>query len=152
MLKYPTMITALFISLLLLCTLWDIKTLRIPNLLSLGGFAILLTLQWIIGEEFPKSFLFSAFLSFVIMLSLVLGTRGKLGMGDAKLTLSIAGVLGLYYWFISLAIASVIALITALVLLGCKKMDKETPIPFAPFLSLGAMLSLWLMKEGYFAL
>lgn len=146
-----TVITKLFFLLiLLLAAVIDIKYYRIPNPLSLGGSILLFTLQWIDSVQFPKAFLFSSLISFGIMLLFILLTKGKLGMGDAKLSLLTGGVLGLYYWLISLFIASSIALLVILPVLKYKKKGRKTPIPFAPFLALGALAALFLKKEGYF--
>jgi len=136
---------------LLLASAIDLKHFKIPNWLTLGGTLLLFLLQWINIKQFPQTFLFSSLISFAIMLLFILLSKGKLGMGDAKLSLLTGGYLGLYYWLISLFIASTIALAVILPVLKWKQKDKNTPIPFAPFLSLGALVALFLQKEGYFA-
>lgn len=140
-----------FLLLLLIASAIDLKRYKIPNLLTLGGTVVLFVLEWIYSGHFPKAFLISSLFSFSIMLLFIFLSKGKLGMGDAKFCLLTGGYLGLYYWLISLFFASAAALLLMLPILKWKKKDKSTPIPFAPFLSLGAIIALYLQKEGYFA-
>lgn len=141
-----------FILCLLSASLWDLKTLRIPNLLSLGGFVLLLILRWIEGGLFPGEFLIQGLICSTIMIFFFALSRGKMGMGDAKLSLSIGGTLGLQSWLYSLTAASFSALLAALLLIRFRKMDRKSPIPFAPFLAFGGILFYWISPEDLFAL
>lgn len=145
------MILLPFALILISASIIDYKTFRIPNYLTLGGFLALFALKWYTFSQFPVDFILSALISFALLAILSFMTKGKMGMGDAKLSLSIGGVLGGYYWLISLFIASTVALFYALFAIKCAKISKESPIPFAPFLSVGALVAFWLMKENFFA-
>jgi prepilin signal peptidase PulO-like enzyme (type II secretory pathway) len=127
----------------------DIRERRIPNYLTLGGFLLILLVKILIGNNSVSPYLISSALSFAVMAGVSLLTRDKLGMGDVKLSLSIGGILGVYYWLISLFLASLTALIFVFPFLLSRKMKRSDPIPFAPFLSLGALLTLWLKGKGY---
>ena len=140
----------LWLLLLILATFFDISKNKIPNLLSILGFPTLSILYICLKENNLFKFLLSSITATIIMILLSLFTKGKLGMGDAKLTLITSGMLGLYYWFISLLIASLSGLFIALILIKKNKWTTKTPIPFAPFLSFGAILALWLKTEGLF--
>lgn len=144
--------TALFSIILIASSIIDIKTQKIPNIITISSFLLFFLLYWINDAKFPTNFIIQALITFIIMLILCIISKGKLGMGDVKLTLTIGGVLGIYYWFISIFIAAFSALFFIVIALILKKIDKKAPIPFAPFLSAGALISLWLLKENYFAL
>lgn len=64
----------------------------------------------------------------------------KIGGGDVK----IFGVLGLFFGFEStlliLFIACLTSLLTSLILFYFKKISKQTPLPFAPFIFLGSFI------------
>ncbi|MDC7224656.1 MAG: A24 family peptidase [Spirochaetales bacterium] len=125
----------------------DLKTYRISNLITLGGFIVLITLKGFYIKTFPGSFLISSLAAFSVMLIFFFISKGKLGMGDVKLSLITGGVLGLYYWFISLFLASLTALLILGTLIFLKKWAKEKPFPFGPFLSFGA-LAAWGLQKG----
>jgi len=139
-------------TLLIIATIIDLRTFTIPNWLTLGGITMILLLETIRHQTLPLTLLLSALSSFILMLLLSLLSRGKLGMGDVKFSALISLQLGFYYWLISLFVASLSGLFVAVFCIFYKKMDKNTPIPFAPFLSFGAVMALLLSRGGYFAL
>lgn len=128
----------------------DIKSKKIPNFLTLGGFVLFLALVIFKGWKQVLSYLLSAVIVFIFMGGISLLSKNKLGMGDAKLSLAVGGILGVYYWFISLFVASLsaLAMIFSLLLLG--KSKRNQPFPFAPFLSLGALAAFYLKEQGLF--
>lgn len=79
-------------------------------------------------------------------LFLVLGVigRGALGMGDIKL----AGVIGIMVGYpgvlYALIVGALLGGIAAVVLLVTRKATRKTAIAYAPYLSLGAIIILWL--------
>jgi leader peptidase (prepilin peptidase)/N-methyltransferase len=68
--------------------------------------------------------------------------KGGIGLGDAKLSAFICALLGLWGWVFSVFIASLSGSILALAMM--RRMRKIDKIPFAPFLSLGCMIALFL--------
>lgn len=81
-------------------------------------------------------------LGLVIMLLVALVSRGGIGWGDVKM----AGLVGLLTGFplviVSLLLAVVSGGLVAAVLLVLKVKQRKQTIPFGPFLSLGAMVTL----------
>ena len=69
-------------------------------------------------------------------------TRGAIGIGDALIT----GVIGLYLGFYQTLAVIIYALfisgIVSLVLFIMKKVSRQTPLPFAPFLTAGFLVSV----------
>ena len=73
-------------------------------------------------------------------------SRGKIGLGDAKLSAFMAVVLGFIGWITAIFFASLTGLIFGLILIKLGKIDKKERIPFGPFLASGAILS-FLIKD-----
>lgn len=76
--------------------------------------------------------------------TLLLGRRG-FGLGDAKLVLSSAAVLGWLGWavvFLGLMVAFAAAALTGLVLLATRRVRWSGHLPFGPFLILGGFVAL----------
>lgn len=118
----------------------DMKKQEIPNSVLLYFLALgLLRL----GLDWPNhlSYLSAFLLMGGLLLLIAIISGGNLGGGDIKL-MALAGLcLGLRDVFIALALASILASIIGLVLLLTKKIRRDTPIPFGPFLGAGIYLA-----------
>lgn len=150
---YSSLLTVLlthipFVLTLFLAVQSDLRTFRIPNVITLGGFFLLLLIPMMRTGRLPVAFLTDSAFAFSLMAVISLTTGGRLGMGDAKLSLSVGGVLGAYYWLISLFLASVSALAFIGIGLRANRIRANRPIPFAPFLALGALVSLIFKMES----
>lgn len=81
------------------------------------------------------------------LLALLLGSRGY-GLGDAKLSLSLAALLAWHGWSALLAglfLAFLGSALVATVLLVTRRVGWRDPLPFGPFLVAGTLLTLaWL--------
>lgn len=80
-----------------------------------------------------------------LLLALLYG-KG-LGMGDVKLVALIGAVIGWQFTLIGIFLASLIASITGLILMIAGIMDRKTRIPFAPFIGLSTIISLFCGEE-----
>ena len=70
--------------------------------------------------------------------------KGKIGLGDAKLSALLALVLDLNGWIIALFIASSTGLIYGVIWIKLRKKSRKEKIPFGPFLALGGISALLL--------
>lgn len=133
-----------FASLLVVVTIADLKSLRIPNSVLLFFAPLLFVLK---VAEMPAAFgriilgglLFGAVFELIYVLS-----RGGMGFGDVKY----AAVLGLYLGPEALLplilIASLSGFIVAGILMATGRKTRKDAIPFGPYLSLAAwVLSLY---------
>ncbi len=118
---------------------FDLKERRIPDVLSLGGTALLLALSLLIGQEALISQIAGVLLGWGVFLLTRAVTGGKLGLGDVKFAGMMGAVVGVRWWIIAVGYAAATGLLTALVLLGTGRIDRETRIPFAPFLTAGTV-------------
>ena len=79
-----------------------------------------------------------------LFLLIVLISRGGMGWGDVKMAALIGVVTGFPLVFVALLLAVIFGGLVAITLLLLKMKKRKEGIPFAPFLSLGAMATiLW---------
>ncbi|WP_326562167.1 prepilin peptidase [Micromonospora sp. NBC_01796] len=99
------------------------------------------------GTAWVRSVLAGLAVAFVFAASTVLLGRRGFGLGDAKLALSSAAVLGWFGWemvFFGLMVAFVAAALTSVVLLVAGRVRWSGHLPFGPFLILGSLVTLTL--------
>ena len=123
-------------------TVFDLRELRIPDALSLGGIAVLAACKTMLFHAPVLEMLACVTLGFGVFWVIRRVTGGKLGLGDAKYSAFIALSIGLYGWFMTLFVASITGLACALILIATAHARKGTRIPFAPFLTLGALVTV----------
>ena len=139
----------LLVSILWPIAITDFKEYRVPNNLILTGLicrTIVLISEFIFDYHIAIVTLISDAIAlvFVVILCVVcrLIAKGGLGMGDVKLLMLMAIMLGTeglcYSLFISVIFSSAIAII----LLISKKKQKKDVLPFAPFILMGTIISL----------
>lgn len=122
--------------------IFDIREFRVPDLLSLGGIAAFLSLALLLPGGAPLAAAVECAVGFAVFWLINRFTKGRMGLGDAKLSALIAVAAGLRSWFLALFLASVTGILFFVALLGMRRADRGTRIPFAPFLSLGAAVAM----------
>jgi prepilin signal peptidase PulO-like enzyme (type II secretory pathway) len=123
-------------------TYYDVRDLRIPDALSLGGAAAFVVLQILAPVRPASTVLIEAVIAFGVFAAITFATGGKLGLGDAKYSLLIVLALGKLGWLTTLAVASVTGLVVGLVMVRRHRLPADARIPFAPFLTFGAAVSI----------
>ena len=73
----------------------------------------------------------------------VIASRGGMGFGDIKMATLIGLVTGFPLVLVAILLAVVLGGLVAVVLLLLKLRGRKQAIPFAPFLSLGAIVALF---------
>ena len=139
---------AVFAAFALPITFFDLKEMRIPDALSLGGIAVFVTFGILLPGGSVITMALEALIGFGVFWAIAVATGGKLGLGDAKYSVLIALSLGLYGWLTTLAVAAVTGLAAGLVLVLRGGLPRDARIPFAPFLTLGAAVSI-VMQQLY---
>lgn len=104
-------------------------------LLSLFHFLPLTPLESLIGAGSAYIYLFAFNAIFKIFRG-----RDGLGLGDVYLLTGIGSFLGLIGWFFSLSIGALVASLIGGCYLLLHRLPKENPLPFGPFLALGAFI------------
>ncbi|KPJ84652.1 MAG: hypothetical protein AMS17_15950 [Spirochaetes bacterium DG_61] len=124
--------------------IFDIKEKRIPDLFVLPGIGIFL-IKRLIEREIPVYMvLINGVVGFAFIFLLFVFSKGKIGLGDAKLSALISLALGVKLWMIAIFIASFTGVLFALILIAFRKMKWKTRLPFAPFLSFGCLIPFFI--------
>jgi len=120
-------------------SLIDIRRKRIPDWIIFPGVIILLAFRVFgFGDPLMRIFL-EMIAGSLILFGIRFFTNGKLGMGDVKFAALMGVFIGFPGWFVATGLASVLGLIFALIGLFSGRINKNTKIPFAPFLTVGSI-------------
>lgn len=132
-----------FFSCLLISATIDFHHKILPNMITFPGiiFALLFSVFQVTIPFFQS--LLGIIIGGGILLLVAILSKGGMGMGDVKLLALIGGFIGPYGALISLFFASALGAVIGSIYLLATKQDKKTPIPFGPFLAIGAVGSFW---------
>jgi len=141
-----------FVAALIVITVIDLYHQIIPDVISLPGIGVGLLGALIIPHiTFFNSFigilLGGGSLFFIATLYQWLFKREGMGGGDVKLLAMIGAFLGWDAVILTILFSSLIGSITGMILMALKGKDFKYAIPFGPFLSLGAVISLFYREE-----
>ena len=141
---------AIFFSVLVPIVIVDIRSRRIPDPLIVTGLLLICLRRILLSgllvtdlDLFPHStglwFLLDGAIGFGFIWLFRLFSKGKIGLGDAKLSGLIALFLGLPAWILAILVASLTGIAYAAVQMARAKMKRQDRIPFAPFLGIGTL-------------
>ncbi|WP_028987463.1 prepilin peptidase [Thermicanus aegyptius] len=134
-------VAAALAGLSVIITISDLAYLLIPNKVLLFFLPLFAFLRLFIREESYWTYLLGMVLAGGILLSAALISRRGMGMGDVKLFALYGLALGPLSAFLALFLASLAGALVGGTLILRGKMKRKDPIPFGPFLALGAMLA-----------
>lgn len=128
----------------------DIKNKKIPNrlvLVMLGVWAVTMATKLIIDTESAVAILQDALLGFAIggglFLLVYAISRKGLGGGDVKFMAAAGLYLGLSGTLSSMLYGTILAALTGIILLIMKKLGRKDPMPLAPFLYVGILITVF---------
>jgi leader peptidase (prepilin peptidase)/N-methyltransferase len=125
---------------------YDIKEKKIPDLFTYSGMLIILIVRLLQGN-FSLWCLVDAVVGFSFIWLFVFFSKGRIGLGDAKLSAFISIIVGVWAWALAIFFASISGLLFMLIMIKLKQMTKKESIPFAPFLILGGVISFLLKAK-----
>ncbi|RIV22840.1 prepilin peptidase [Alicyclobacillaceae bacterium I2511] len=129
---------------LLAATATDLATMRIPNVLSMPGALMVYGLFVLTQTRTWTSSLWGAGVGFGLLFLIHLLSKGRMGLGDAKLYLSIGAALGPWLSLESFVLASFFGTLIGLPLRWSGRIAAGQAIPFVPFIALGVVTTfLW---------
>lgn len=137
--------SGLLMALLVVIAEIDRREFWIPDFLSLSGLAVGLAASFWRPLGFTGA-LMGAAVGLPLYIIYLLYPRG-MGGGDGKLLALIGAFLGWQGALLSLFLGSLYGSVVGLVLMGGGKMRRGEPIPFGPFLVLGAIS--WFFFDGW---
>jgi prepilin signal peptidase PulO-like enzyme (type II secretory pathway) len=129
-----------FVLLALYASYVDIRTYKIPDICTYSGLMLIAAQRLVWNQDSFFNALSTAVLSFVVFFLIRRTTKG-LGFGDVKYAALIGMYCGSPAIFVAFFAASCSGIAVALLLMAVQKLDRYTPIPFAPFLSFGAIIA-----------
>ncbi|MFI9099572.1 prepilin peptidase [Streptomyces fildesensis] len=125
----------------------DLAVFRLPDVLTLpalaGTAALLGAAALLPGHEgsWPRALLGGVVLGAVYFLLFLINPAG-MGFGDVKLAPTLGLALGWYGWpvlFAGTFAGFVLGAVAGLVLLATRRANRKTPLPFGPFMLIGAL-------------
>lgn len=136
------LIGLLLASLAVIVTVSDIRYMRIPNAVLLAFLPPLLLLRLLEpdGRSYAE-YALGAIAGGGVLLLVALLSRGGMGMGDVKLLALIGLALGWKGALLTLLLGSFAGTAAGLVLLLRRRSKLRQPMPFGPFLMLGALIA-----------
>ncbi len=134
-----------FFSLLILIFVIDFEQQIIPDPLVFGGLGICFFYLFLIDSSFLYTYLLAGCGAAVFLLLIHLFTQGKgMGLGDVKLSILMASVLGIKNTLVWLFLAFLIGGLVASLLLLSKKKHLGEKVAFAPFLVISFIITAFL--------
>ncbi len=147
-LTWPALIYAVFFSALIVVTVIDLDIQIIPDVISLPGIVIGLAVSYWLPQGWISSLIGCVVGGGFFWLVAEVGSRilkqEAMGGGDIKLIAMIGAFLGWQNVILTIFLASLTGAAVGVSFMALKGWGRKTPIPFGPFLALGALLSLFL--------
>lgn len=146
----------IFVSVLILAVLTDLRQKLILDIITLPALICLLILRLFIGQHSFWFYLSGGLIGFFVLLAIAIISKGGMGGGDIKLYAVVGVALGPVLTLQSLFLASLFGTIVGGFLMLTGLVKRKQPIPFGPFIFLGALLSylygdhLWAWYLNFF--
>lgn len=141
-----------FISILIVLSIIDLKSYYLPDSLTFSLIVLGIAFAYITGLTLEQAYIGASAYAFPFILIYGFGEyifkKEAMGFGDIKLAAGIGAFLGylgfynLYLWF---TLTFVIGSVISLILIGLKVKERRSQIPFAPFLSIAAIIMMFLL-------
>ncbi len=135
-------IFAFYIAIFTLIFFIDLERGIIPNRVIYPAASVAVLLSFFLPEVGLVRSLIGGILGFGLLFGIYLAARGGMGGGDVKLAGLIGLAAGLPAVVPSLLLACLGGGVTASVLLGLRRKRRRDPVPFGPFLAVGALAGL----------
>ncbi|MBI3595966.1 MAG: prepilin peptidase [Nitrospirae bacterium] len=140
---WQTVIYALLFSALLVITFIDLDHQIIPDRITLPGMIVGLIASSLILPIGFLDALIGLLLGGTLFYGVAVASRGGMGGGDIKLIAMIGAFLGWKQALLTIFIGALAGSVIGLFLMTFKGKSRKYPVPFGPFLSLGAVVSLF---------
>lgn len=145
--QYNLLVSLLLISLVIIITITDIHYFIIPNKLLL----FFISMFFVVRIFYPLSpwydSLIGFFVSYLLVLVLILLSRGGIGAGDAKLLAVLGFLTGTKVVLLGFVLAILMGGIYGIFLLLASKKKKSDYVPFGPFIGFGVLISYFYYAE-----
>lgn len=134
----------IFVSLIVICAGTDFNTGLILNSVTFPGIAIGVALSFLVPGMTPIQSLLGALVSGGVVWLMFAVTRGRgMGGGDVKFMAMVGAFLGWERGFLTLFLGALVGSVVGIARIASGKQERRDPIPFGPFLSIGAVISVF---------
>lgn len=136
------LITALlFVSMLMIIFVSDIKYMLIPNKVLLFFLSFFILLRIMVPLEPWWSPIIGAIIGLGLLALIIILSRGGMGAGDMKLFGVLGIVLGIKNVLLAFFLSCMIGAIIGVLLLITKIVGRKQPVPFGPYIVLGSLIA-----------
>ena len=129
------------VSLLVIVTVSDLAYMIIPDKILLFFLPLFIALQMIIPNTYWVDSLLGGLIGFGLLFIISLLTGGGMGGGDIKLFALLGFILGVKYVVLAFFFSVIIGAVFGMIVLLIGVLKKRQPMPFGPFIAVGALLS-----------
>jgi leader peptidase (prepilin peptidase)/N-methyltransferase len=141
------LVFALLTTALLIVSCIDLVYMIIPDVITLPGIVVgLCTSLWLtpvgVGNAVLGVLLGGGLFLLMAVLSVVILQREGMGGGDIKLIAMIGAFLGWHAVFVTIFLGAVLGALVGIILMLVRLKGRKEPLPFGPFLALGAFLAM----------
>ena len=135
-------IVAGYLAALIVCTGTDVLAYRVPNVVTYPAILAAIVIGAVMPEASPANVWAGGLITGGTFLAMSIATRGGMGMGDVKLAFFVGFSLGLVFGVMAMLITAIVGGAIAVLLMVTRIRDRHDPIPYAPFIAIGAT---WVM-------
>jgi len=133
-----------FVSLVIICAGTDLNTGLILNSVTLPGIVIGVAMSFVVPTMTPFGSLLGLLVSGGVVWIMYVVTRGRgMGGGDVKFMAMVGAFLGWDMGLLTLFLGALIGSVVGIARIVSGKQERRDPIPFGPFLSIGAVISVF---------
>jgi leader peptidase (prepilin peptidase)/N-methyltransferase len=122
---------------------------RVPDAVTYPGTLLVLVAALLMPEGNAGEALLAAAIGGGLFFALAVVTRGGIGLGDVKLAVLIGAALGLPVAYQALLYGVLAAAVVMAVMLVAGIVSRRQAVPYAPFLSLSAILVVLLQGAAF---
>ena len=142
-------IIAGYVAALIVCTGTDVLAYRVPNVITYPAILAAILIGMTVPDANKADVWAGGLITGGTFLAMAIVTRGGMGMGDVKLAFFVGFALGLTFGIISLLITAIAGGAIAVVLMVTRLRSRRDPIPYAPFIALGALYVLLVQGAAF---
>ncbi|GGM27306.1 prepilin peptidase [Paraliobacillus quinghaiensis] len=137
----------LLTSLCVIIIVSDITYMLIPNKILLVFLPILIIVRIIDPIEPWWSSLVGAAIGFILLMVIILVSKGGMGAGDMKLFTLLGIVLGYKGILLTFFLSTIFGTIITILLLLTKRINRKSAIPFGPYICLASLTTFYFGNE-----
>lgn len=145
--NWELLLLILLISMCMILFVTDICYMIIPDKVLLFFLPLFIMIQALSPIDSWYEGLIGSALSFIILASIIVISKGGMGAGDMKLFVLLGFILGWKLILLTFFLASCLGLLGAGTMMICKKLTRNQAFPFGPYIIIGALISYYYGSE-----